>query len=61
MKFIVSEMTCSHCKAAIENAVRDAGGSASVDLEKREVLIDGIDAARASDAIRKAGYSPQPA
>lgn len=56
MTFTVPDMTCGHCKTAIETAIAEAGGSASVDLAAKTVTVDGLDAARATDAIRGAGY-----
>lgn len=40
-KFNVPEMSCGHCKAAVEKAVADVDASASVevDLENRTVSI----------------------
>ena len=61
MKFTVPDMSCSHCKAAIENAISEAGGRATIDLDTKSVTVEGIDEARATDAIREAGYDAQPA
>lgn len=61
MKFIVNDMTCGHCRAAITEAVTEAGGSVSVDLARHEVTVDGLDDAKAAQVIRDAGYSPVPA
>ncbi|WP_134724497.1 heavy-metal-associated domain-containing protein [Paracoccus luteus] len=60
MKFRVDDMTCGHCTAAIENAVRDAGGTATADLSSKTVTVDGLGTARAAELIREAGYTPQP-
>ncbi|NHF72092.1 heavy-metal-associated domain-containing protein [Paracoccus xiamenensis] len=59
MKLSVPDMSCAHCKAAIEKAVSDAGGSATVDLERHEVIVDGLDPADAQNVIRQAGYDPR--
>ncbi len=56
MTFTVPDMTCGHCKAAIEAAIADAGGRATVDLAQKTVTVDGLDPTRAADAIRAAGY-----
>jgi copper chaperone len=56
MTFTVPDMSCGHCKAAIEAAIADAGGRATVDLTQRTVTVEGLDQARAADAIRAAGY-----
>lgn len=61
MKFIVNDMTCGHCRAAITEAVAAAGGTATIDLASHEVAVEGLDAAKAEAVIRDAGYSPIPA
>ncbi|MDO5642992.1 MAG: cation transporter [Paracoccus sp. (in: a-proteobacteria)] len=60
MILTVNDMTCAHCKAAIEKAVTDAGGTAQIDLETKEVRVTGLDPVQAEAVIRAAGYSPQP-
>lgn len=60
MKFRVEDMSCGHCKSAIETAIKDAGGTATVDLQSKEVTIEGIGAARAAEIISAEGYSPEP-
>lgn len=61
MEFTVTGMSCGHCKAAIEEAVAEAGGKAEVNLESRRVRVEGITAEKAVAAIRDAGYTPSPA
>lgn len=61
MQFSVKDMTCGHCKAAIEKAVAEAGGDATVDLDARTVKVTGLDGASAQAVIRDAGYTPEPA
>ncbi|AUH35056.1 heavy-metal-associated domain-containing protein [Paracoccus tegillarcae] len=61
MKFTVPDMSCGHCKTAIEEAVAEAGGTAQVDLQQKSVEVDGIGATQAEAAIRGAGYAPEPA
>lgn len=58
MQFTVPDMTCGHCKAAIEAAIADAGGRATVDLSAKTVTVEGLDQDRAAQAIREAGYEP---
>lgn len=42
MKFLVSDMTCNHCKATIENAIQNLDGNAKVlvDLESKTVAVE---------------------
>lgn len=61
MIFKVEDMTCGHCKAAIEEAVTNAGGAAVVDLDAKTVAVNNLPDDRAEAAIRDAGYTPQPA
>ena len=61
MKLIVSDMTCGHCRSTIEKAVAEAGGTAAVDLERKEVTVEGLEPARAAEVIRAAGFDPKPA
>lgn len=61
MMFTVPDMTCGHCKAAVEAAVAEAGGRATVDLDRKTVSVEGLDKARAAEAIRAAGYEASPA
>ena len=56
MTFTVPDMTCGHCKAAIETAIADAGGRATVDLTAKTVTVEGLNHDRAAQAIREAGY-----
>lgn len=59
MDFKIPDMTCGHCRATIQEAVEEAGGTARIDLEAQIVRVEGIGAAEAEAAIRNAGYSPQ--
>lgn len=56
MIFTVPDMSCGHCKSAIETALTKAGGRASVDLAAKTVTVDGLDRAAAIVAIRDAGF-----
>ncbi len=59
MRFSVPEMSCGHCTAAIEKAVKAVDPAATVecDLESRVVSIgSALDAAAVRTAIREAGY-----
>ncbi|MDQ1900078.1 cation transporter [Paracoccus sp. WLY502] len=56
MTFTVPDMTCGHCKAAVETAIAQAGGRATVDLAQKTVTVEGLDQDRAAQAIRDAGY-----
>ena len=60
--FQVSDMTCSHCVATVEKAVRSVDSSASVevDLANLAVAIESTKpAAGFADAIKEAGYTPE--
>ncbi len=55
----VPEMSCGHCKSAIEKAVAgvDADARVSVDLENRTVSIESVIAdAALIDALKAGGY-----
>jgi len=58
-KLNVPEMSCGHCKAAIEQAVAgvDADARVSVDLENRTVNVEtAIADAALIDALKAGGY-----
>lgn len=63
-RFIVPDMSCSHCEATIRKAVAEVDASARVDVDLARHLVT-IDSPAASaplaSAIRNAGYTPQPA
>ncbi|MFC0199111.1 heavy-metal-associated domain-containing protein [Paracoccus rhizosphaerae] len=61
MIFDVPDMTCGHCKAAVEKAVAAKEGQAQVDLDRKRVTVTGIDPDTARQAIIETGYSPTPA
>ncbi len=61
--FQVNDMTCGHCVATVEKAVKSVDGAAKVkiDLPTHEVEIESDEpAARFAEAIGEAGYSPEP-
>lgn len=62
--FVVNDMTCKHCVQAITEAVAaaDPGASVQIDLAHHRVEVQPVaaDAQALGDAIREAGYSPQP-
>ena len=60
MHFEVKDMSCGHCRAAITEAVAAAGGRATVDLEQKRVQVEGLGEAEAEQAIRAAGFTPEP-
>lgn len=63
MKFQVPDMSCGHCKAAIENAVNavDAAATTQVDLAARTVLITtDLPADVIAATLEKAGYPATP-
>lgn len=62
--FSVPTMTCGHCAAAIEKAVKavDPSAGVNVDLGAKTVRTDSSHAqAELTEAIREAGYEPSPA
>lgn len=59
MRFAVPEMSCGHCKAAIEKAVTGADPKAALefDMDNRVVSIEsGLAAAELTEILSKAGY-----
>ena len=63
MKFSVPNMSCGHCTAAIESAVKTADPQAAVvcDLSKRQVRVDSaLTADQLKAAIKDAGYDADP-
>lgn len=59
--FIVNDMSCGHCVAALHKAFQQAMPEAKVeiDLARHTVSVDGNGAAAAA-VIREAGYTPEP-
>lgn len=58
MIYSVPDMSCDHCKAAIEAAVAGAGGRATVDLPEKRVTVEGLDPATAQSALTAVGFTP---
>lgn len=56
MKFKVEGMTCGHCERAVCKSVQAAGGTAQVDLAAGTVQVDGLDEAKARQAIEAEGF-----
>jgi len=59
VKLNIPDMTCGHCKAAVEKAVAsvDAGAKVAVDLDTRTVEIDSsADLAAILTALKEEGY-----
>jgi Copper chaperone len=58
--FTVPDMTCGHCEKSVRSALGEAlpGAAVTVDLAGKRVTVGG-DAARAEQAIRDAGYTPE--
>jgi copper chaperone len=64
MKLRVPDMSCGHCVATIERAIRaeDASARVSCDLGARTVEVEGrIGAPAVLAALAAAGYAAQPA
>jgi len=59
--FTVPDMTCGHCektvRAALAKELPDA--EVGIDLAAHQVTVEG-DSAKAEEAIREAGFSPEP-
>lgn len=58
-RFNVPEMSCNHCKASIEKAIKgvDAAAEIDVDLDAKTVAVESrITEAALVDAIKDAGY-----
>lgn len=63
MEFSVPEMSCGHCTAAIEKAVKDTDPAAQVscDLDSRRVAVTtSLSEAEIRLAIKQAGYESEP-
>lgn len=60
--FTVNDMTCSHCVGTVRKALQDAlpGAEIDVDLATHKVSFTG-DRGKGEEAIRDAGYTPEPA
>ncbi len=56
IKISVPDMSCGHCKASIEKALRSAGIDGTVLLESKEVELNETDFDNAKVAIEAAGY-----
>ncbi|MDO5604274.1 MAG: cation transporter [Paracoccus sp. (in: a-proteobacteria)] len=60
MILTVEGMTCGHCKAAVEQAIAQAGGRAEIDLQSGKVTVENLTAEQATEVIRAAGYEVRP-
>lgn len=60
--FTVNDMTCNHCVGTVRSALEAAlpGSRIDIDLSSHKVSFTG-DKARGEEAIREAGYTPEPA
>lgn len=60
--FTVNDMTCSHCVGTVRKALEEAlpGAEISVDLATHKVSFTG-DRNKGEEAIKEAGYTPEPA
>ncbi|WP_077035323.1 heavy-metal-associated domain-containing protein [Pelomonas sp. KK5] len=63
--FEVPDISCGHCARAITEAVKalDPDARVDVDLASKRVSIDGsfLAESRLAEALREAGYTPEPA
>ncbi len=57
-EFDVPEMTCGHCKVAVEDAIHelDPAATVEVDLATRKVRVDGIPDPVVLGVLASAGY-----
>ncbi len=63
-ELLISGMTCGHCRAAVETALRDVPGvtDANVDLEHGKATVEGnVQLQSLVDAVEEAGYEATPA
>lgn len=60
--FTVNDMTCSHCVGTVRKALEEAlpGAEINVDIATHKVSFTG-DRAKGEEAIKEAGYTPEPA
>ena len=58
--FNIPDMTCGHCEKTVRSAIEEVlpGAEVTIDLASKRVSVNG-DAAKAEEAIRDAGYSPE--
>jgi copper chaperone len=65
LDFLVNDMSCGHCVAAITRAVKaiDDAARVEVDLQRKRVRVEpaSADAQAVMAAIAEAGYTPVPA
>ena len=63
IQFQVNDMTCGHCAATITKAVKalDAGARVDIDVATHRVAVESATSKEVlENAIRNAGYTPQP-
>lgn len=63
-EILVSGMTCGHCRAAVESAIREIPGvhTVHVDLEQGRATFEGhVDVQTVMSAVEEAGYEATPA
>jgi copper chaperone len=59
MKFHVPDMSCGHCKAAIDTSVKGADGSAQLDFDMENGIVSvesQLSADQVMAALKTAGY-----
>ena len=64
LKLKVDDMSCGHCAAAVQKAVKSVDPAAEIDIDLATGTVSvetAADGARISDAIRSAGYPNRPA
>ncbi|PWJ20199.1 heavy-metal-associated domain-containing protein [Jannaschia seohaensis] len=64
MKFHVPDISCGHCTAAIDKALKSIDPDAKVDTDltpKTVTILSAVDAAARQIALKEAGYPATPA
>lgn len=57
MKLSIPDMSCGHCRTAVEKAIEALGGKAEVDLDSRSATLTGIaDPTTAINALEAVGF-----
>ena len=58
--FSVPDMSCGHCRASIEEALRPIGARVEFDQERREIRTEGAEAEAVIAALAAIGFESAP-